>query len=470
VQHHVPGELLRFIRCGRSSATDLVDPATPAEWGLDEPSYKAVIGIDEGDDVIIEGGRPDPAGSGYIRVDGNENTVYELSKFNFERVFPTGDKLFDLPALALNQDDITRIEITHPGSRVVVVKEGDNWTVAEPKAALDVQKTPINTLVSTAAKWSAADYTTASLEDGAFTRSIRIVAGDTTRTIQVNGDAEAIDGAYARLDGVDTTLAMKQSDMDKLLLEPRDVYVRTVLEFNEGQVKKLNVRRGDGVFTVTKADGDWQVNLPDGASYTADGEAVDDLVSTLSEFQVSDIRTDIQEVAWAPEVSVSVLTEAGQQTNLSIGPAEDGVHQASVTGKPNIFEVEVEEVAALVEEIDSAKAKPEGAEEVEEAAPEETAGAAPAEEAAADPAAATEAPEAAVEAVEEAAEAASGEATEESAAEAPAEEGGEPAKPAAETAPNDTEQGETPEGTESKADEPGDEETALPKAEGSGPK
>ena len=128
-------------------ATNVVDPAKLAEWGLEQPAFKAVVGREGKDDIVIEGGRPDPAGSGYLRVaSANNGVVYELSKYIFEQLFVKGADLFDLPPISIPKEGLTRIEVNQPEGRVVAEKADGKWSVLEPVLPMRVQNTAFSSL------------------------------------------------------------------------------------------------------------------------------------------------------------------------------------------------------------------------------------------------------------------------------------------------------------------------------------
>lgn len=95
-------------------------------------------------------------------ADAAKNMVYTLDGFTFEALFPKGQNLFDLPALTLSKDAITKVEIQQPEGHVVVEKEGETWKVTQPALSLPAQQTILTTLVNTLSNWKPSDYADAS--------------------------------------------------------------------------------------------------------------------------------------------------------------------------------------------------------------------------------------------------------------------------------------------------------------------
>ena len=142
------------------TATDVVDPGTPAEWDLEPPAFKCVVAADNLDEsVVIEAGRPDASGDGYVRLAGAEEpVVYKIPKYSFDQLFPKGRDLCDLPALSVDQKEITRVELTQPVGDVVLTKSDGEWTIKKPRADLALQTSALDTVARTLASWQPADY------------------------------------------------------------------------------------------------------------------------------------------------------------------------------------------------------------------------------------------------------------------------------------------------------------------------
>ena len=142
------------------TATTIVDPAQKGDWGLETPGFTAVVSLGEGDEVVIEGGRPDLKGSGYVRIASNDkDVVYEVSSYNFEQLFPKGSELLDLPKWEVNKDAISSVTVTQPEGQVVLAKAGDGWKINSPATNLQVQQSAIDGLINGIATWTPVDYT-----------------------------------------------------------------------------------------------------------------------------------------------------------------------------------------------------------------------------------------------------------------------------------------------------------------------
>jgi Domain of unknown function (DUF4340) len=107
-----PEGLVSALRSLR--ADDLADPAQLADYGLENPAYRAVLTVQapnqEARQVSLAVGHtvPEQSGKRYARLDTQER-IYILPGWTFSRVFPPAKDLLELPQLAAQAADIQRI-------------------------------------------------------------------------------------------------------------------------------------------------------------------------------------------------------------------------------------------------------------------------------------------------------------------------------------------------------------------------
>lgn len=340
------------------TANTIVDPAKKADWGLETPLFKAVVSVEGGADTIIEGGRPDPAGNGYVRVaSSGKDILYELSKYTFEQLFPKGSDLFDLPKLALNKDQISKIEINQPEGKVVVEKDGSDWKVTEPAAPLSVQKTALSTLATTVATWKASDYAPAGANVGEFNRSVVITSPEGTRTISLAGNSKTIEGNYAKLDGTDMILAMSGADVKKVLLKPRDVFeLKLFADVDDEKAASMNLRDGDTSFSVAKEGEDKWTASVNGAAIEPDPEKCTGFLSDVTEFQAKDIRLGVDPATVQAKTEITLNLTEGEPVKLAFSAEQEGgVFLMTASGKPAVFEAEKSAVEGLIGKMNAMK-------------------------------------------------------------------------------------------------------------------
>jgi uncharacterized protein DUF4340 len=342
-------------------ATSVVDPAKKADWGLEAPAFKAEISVDGQEAAtVIEAGRPDPAGNGYVRVAGAaEEVIYELSSYTFDKLFPKGTQLFDVPAPALEKDKLVRVEITQPEGRVVFVKEGEAWKVAEPVADLPVVDSAITTAVDALAALRVTDYADSAKGTGLDKPLRKLVvtkADGKSHTIAIGGASKSVDGSYAQFDG-GPVIVLGKTDIDKLAAAPKDLYERSLLDISEDDIANVTIVRGAETVAVTRKGDDWTLTLA-GAESAANAEAADVLVTAIADLQASDILFGKAAIDGDPFATLTCTMKDGAQHVFTIGAKKDAGHEVALAGKAQIFLVSALDVDELLPAADSLK-KPE---------------------------------------------------------------------------------------------------------------
>jgi hypothetical protein len=100
---------------GTLRADDIADPANLATYGLEQPSYRAILTVQgaagsEPRDVPLLVGEavPEQAGKRYSRL-GSEGPIYILPAWAFRRLFPLAKEVLELPRLDLQPADVQRV-------------------------------------------------------------------------------------------------------------------------------------------------------------------------------------------------------------------------------------------------------------------------------------------------------------------------------------------------------------------------
>ncbi|MBX3176020.1 MAG: DUF4340 domain-containing protein [Candidatus Hydrogenedentes bacterium] len=439
-----------FNRLASLTASNIVDPSKKAEWGLETPGFTLAAAPAEGDEIVIEGGRPDLAGVGYIRVASNErDVVYELSAYNFDQLFPKGSSLMDLPKWDVPQEEITGITIDQPEGRIVLAKQGEKWSVVEPASSLKVQQPAIDGLVSAVSAWTPGDYADGAAETGAFNRSVQVTAGGSVRSFSIADDARGSEGVYARMDSDSEIYVMKTADKSKVFLKPRDVFQLALFDLTAGDVTRLDARaEGQAVSLRQGEAGAWTIEM-DGATFESPGDEAANLLSVLLDLEAADVNFGGAPSGVTEAGAFTITTRNGASRLLVYGEENEGVHPVSVSGMQNTFTVAAADLDRLLTALNAVK----------DARGEAAPAAAPAAEAPATEAPVTEAP--ATEAPATEVPAAEAPAVEEPAAEAPVTEAPAAEVPAAETPVTEAPAAEAPATQEPAAEAPAAEAPAV---------
>ncbi len=307
------------------SATDIVDPAKKAEWGLEPAQFSATVTLSEGEPVVIEGGRAEGATDGYVRVaSASSDRVYKLDSYGFGQLFPKGSALFTLEGVAAGVDAIDRIAVTQPEGDFAVTKSGEAWTVESPAAKLPAQTTAIDTMKSMLSAWKPDDYADAVEGTGldAPTRSVTFSVAGESRTIHVGNASKSSDGYYAKLDGNDKILTMSKTDYQKVFVEPKNLFQLKLVDAPTTDMQSIAVERADDAFTLAQTDGAWSLASGGPAGATVDQDKASALANALAALQAADIIAG-ERAPGAPIATVRVNAADGVQT-LAVEAEQEG--------------------------------------------------------------------------------------------------------------------------------------------------
>ena len=322
------------------SATDIEDPAKKTEFGLDDPKYRAEVTVEgQEEPVVLVGARPEAGGPGYVQLANAESgLIYKVDQYGFDQLFPKGTQLFDLPSLNLNTTDLARITYSTPTTEVVLENTEDGWNVAQPAAAIPELEAKLSSIASALAVWRADDYAgegvDAGLENPAYTVNFTTKAGE-EHTLVVGNEAAHSDGRYTRLDGGEEILVTKALDMDKIFVEPKELYDRGLFDVMAADVNSVQVSRGEEEYALTRTDEGWNL-AAGGDERPIDAAAVEDMMTALAGLQADDLQFGDAFVLGGVMGSLQFTTEDGAEHQMTAYIAQDDLHPVSVAGKDDV--------------------------------------------------------------------------------------------------------------------------------------
>jgi hypothetical protein len=329
-------------------ATDIVDPAKKAEWGLDAPAYRAEIALEGDENIVLEAGRPDPTGDAYVRVASSDNdVVYQVNKFNFERLFAKGSQLFDLPKQTVAQEQMESITISGPDGSMILQKQGQ-WKLVSPPSDLELQTSTVNNLVSTLANLIPNDYADESTDIGAVTHTISVTAAGETHTVRIAGASKSSDGHYVQLEGNPMKLAISQNDVAKLTLQVRDILNRKIFDVPVGNATAVGINHNGAGFSLSKIGENWERNIPGQDALPLDTQLVDDVLFGIDELQVDNIRSDVDPATLAFDTNITIRYDDDQSLEVNFTAAQDNMRLMTTSAKGGVFSVKEEDLAAVL--------------------------------------------------------------------------------------------------------------------------
>lgn len=348
-------------------ARDVVDPATKSLWALDPPQYTCRLTLEgQADELVIHAGVPAGQRHGYIHVvSADKDRVYQINGYDFEQLFALGSDYFELPGLLVDESDVDRIEYTMEDSKVVLTKGEDGWVVSEPSTDIAPIASEIEYLVRSVLAWKAIDYADSAEGTGldAPGKVVTFSGSEVSHTISIGDRSASGRYVYAKLDGVDLTLAMAVSGVSDIFVAPKDLFEAALFPDVEATgITALEIVRDGQTIVLASSEGEWTASL-NGETFDADPTALDALLSAVSLLKADDFAFDPSRAQGATLGSISFTTEAGEQRQLNAEVEQDGLYPVTVAGKSSAYLVNETSIDSVFLDAESLKTVEADAEE-----------------------------------------------------------------------------------------------------------
>lgn len=369
----------------RSTEVIAEDQSNLEEYGLDHPPLSVRIVLKNGTEHELQVGDENPFDKSLPFVRSGDSRVFSTAS---RLAAPLDKKLFDLRDKSLvtfGNDDVTRVEVTTPGSRWSAERSDDGWTVTLPgagKGGADVvdrgDKSAIEGVLSRIRLARALDFPTEDSDDVALrahgldrpTATIALTVGDpgeggsSTRSTLVFGEA---DGAtFARvLEG--GPVMEVESDLVQALGKTRDeLRDRSLAVFEKERVRRFEIAPAEGEPIVVhrrkeKKEGvSWETEVFafEGRSEKPKTWRLSSALHTLSTLKAASVVEDgAPSLATygldEPRFSYAVFDGDGVElARVLIGkPSGESRYFAARAGSTTVFEVEKSHVDELPTEL-----------------------------------------------------------------------------------------------------------------------
>jgi uncharacterized protein DUF4340 len=293
---------LQDLKATRFVAEGLADLG---KYGLEGAPRSIEMDTGSVDTLLLGGACADHVGEIYAARKGKESVILCLKDEEAAALLPDPGTLRETKLLPLSADDVKRIAIESGGTKLVLEKKDDKWSVADPKgneADADVVK-----------KW---------IEDlGAF-RADATVALDAQKQglsrparIEVEADGRRVDLSFGATEGGmrfvrrdQEPLAMKVHAEVSASVSPSPLAFRPrkLLSFSRYDVKQVTAR-GAVEEQAQKSDaGGWRIEKP--AKLPGDDSVIDELCGALAELKAERFVADTAEPAHGLGQPARVIT------------------------------------------------------------------------------------------------------------------------------------------------------------------
>ena len=218
----------------------------------------------------------------------------------------------------LDKEAVSQLTLTYP-DRALTLKKTDagKWRITQPVEA-DADETTVKNLINAVAEAEVKrtldevpqDLTVYGLTTPVVKAQLMLKDGKTLPLISFGKDTPVGFSTYAQKEGNAKVILVPQTLRMSMIKEVKDLRDRTVLTFNDDEVKKLEIRTPDREIVLNKADTGWTLEKPTRAK--ADDTEVKTFLSNLRSLQAQDFLEEptlgLQELGLSPPRMSIVLT------------------------------------------------------------------------------------------------------------------------------------------------------------------
>lgn len=368
--------LARTLRTLR--AEDIADPANRDGYGLETSLYRALVVLQperqESREVTLWVGHetPEQAGTRYARV-GTEGPVYMLSQRTFNRLFPKGKDLLDLPSLALEEKAIQQIALIS-GTRTVQLTRSteptlpntdkqniSTWSLTSPHPhpAFIVRQSKVERLAGQLATLTPddvaavhANVTPLSLQT---LPGIEIVLRDASRHVIRLGPPPANHPHQyvLYLNTEDVPFSIDQKTRDSIFPSLNTLFDFHPLRIQPQEITHLTWQRDDKIWSLDRLSSavsttvTWKLVEP--LQTAVNTQTVNALLTTISELTADDWVERPRQGGDAQQAGLTLdLTQAdGRTEQIALSRSQHGYY-LKIQGAPGLFIVPASSYEALV--------------------------------------------------------------------------------------------------------------------------
>ncbi len=250
-------------------------------------------------------------------------------------------------ALTFDKAAVSRIELEHPGRKVVLQHDGESWQMIEPVEAAADQRNVANlldTLEECEIKRTledAGELPTYGLDFPSAT--VRIAVGDDTVGVIKVGKKTPVGGsAYILRNDDDSVHLTDGTLLDRIDKKVADLRDKTVLDFDKADVRSIGVRSARGEVALEKSDESWTIDTP--ASFSADGTQVGSFLSTLESLRATDFVTEESDNLARygleqPRITITLGVADGDPIQLRVGSELEGKLRVQTNRRDTVYAV-----------------------------------------------------------------------------------------------------------------------------------
>ncbi len=322
------------------NATSIVNPATPEKYALAPAAFTARIGLAGGEDIVLEGGRTLPRRIAFMTITSDDaDTLYNVSRFDFEDVWPKGSDLFDLVPVEIPVENLNRIDLITPDMDILLEREGETWTVVAPNVPLATDEYSPGNLALAFEELVVDDYVDVGQDVGLeASDTTAVVYTNTGRSISIalGNESTNVEGRYAQIGTMATPIVLKTSTLEKIFVPLKDLFDLTLFNgLDEEAITRVEVQHGDQGFVLEDIGISWQVTAGE-ESFSADVDVIDDYTFGFAVMTATDFVLGTEREKGAMLGSVTIILRDGSTHAFEVEMEQDGRYPLSIQGHDDI--------------------------------------------------------------------------------------------------------------------------------------
>jgi hypothetical protein len=299
-------EVLDGLVEGKRDKVIAEQAADLADFGLQEPSLVVHASLkDVPTPTVLQIGAKTPTMGGYYAREGEQSKVLMVPTSLFGKFDKTVFNLRDKTVLALDQQQVKRVEVQHGEQLITVESEGDKgWKTVVPLEA-KADKSKVTDLISAINSAKVKEFVEEAPQDLAKYglnpprwRLTFFIGDDRAEKTLLLGDEDtAKGGVNAKRGAMEAVFLVEAKLLEKLPKEASDWRDRALMAFKRDEVERVEIRAGDSTAEVACVencgkipDDRWQLKQP--LEARADAVKVRTLLRNLEELKAKAFITE----------------------------------------------------------------------------------------------------------------------------------------------------------------------------------
>ncbi len=347
-------------------------------YGLSQPQIEATVTLDDGAEKSLLIGREED-GSVYVKR-ASDKAVYSVNAESIGKLKKEAVDLRDRTVVAFDRNLVEKLELKSAGRSVVMEKKQEEskpgftkaeefWEITEPEV-VKADKSTVDEILKKLDELKVDEFASDDPEDlgiyGLSQPQIQVVIsakGSEPETLLVGKKkGESVYVKTASEKSVYLVDAGIVDDLSKGLLDLRD---KEVLEFMQGDVKRLELKRKDKTIVCIKQENDWRIIEP--VKQKAENYKVDSIISKLDGLEVekfvAEEASQLSEYGLdQPDVEVTLIfkdVETRHAVSLLVGkklPDSESAYGKIASGKV-VFVIPKDVLDELHKDVDDIREK-----------------------------------------------------------------------------------------------------------------